>query len=227
MEVFRHAPPPARVVSLCVWEWSDSFEWDGMRWLVSAHDANGRSTQFAFAYTNDGPSVVTANGKPAQFRDIHSDAVRPATIAEWCDAISYWDTQVRNPLHDPRWSGESIETMLDRVGINAASEALNKLIAHNAKVAQDQTVYQRRYDKLAEEHTQLLAEYEEIISRISDLEDQQSGYQHYKAKIEKLDPAKLEFTPYLWHTLVDHVEAMADRTITFKFRNAAKLSLLV
>ncbi|MDK8345225.1 hypothetical protein QP868_08370 [Brevibacterium sp. UMB1308A] len=69
--------------------------------------------------------------------------------------------------------------------VNAASEALNKLIAHNAKVAQDQTVYQRHYDKLAEEHTQLLAEYEEMISRISDLEDQQSGYQHYKCKNRK------------------------------------------
>lgn len=37
------------------------------------------------------------------------------------------------------------------------------------------------------EADQLLAEYEEIISRISNLEDQQAGYQHYKSKIEKLD----------------------------------------
>lgn len=100
---------------------SDSFEWDGRRWLVSAHDADGRPTQFAFEYTNDGAPVVTVDGKPAQFRDIHSDAVRPATVAEWCDAISYWDTQVRNPLQDPRWSGESIETMLDRVDANVVA----------------------------------------------------------------------------------------------------------
>ncbi|AWA43948.1 recombinase family protein [Trueperella pyogenes] len=103
--------------------------------------------------------------------------------------------------------------------VNAASEALNKLIAHNAKVAQDQNVYQRRYDKLAAEHTQLLAEYEEIISRISDLKDQQSGYQHYKTKIEKLDPAELEFTPYLWHTLVDHATVNEHGVIAFAFRD--------
>ncbi len=100
---------------------SDSFEWDGMRWLVSAHDADGRPTQFAFEYANDGAPVVTVDGKPAQFRDIHSDAVRPATVAEWCDAISYWDTQVLNPLQDPRWSGESIEAKLNRVGANVVA----------------------------------------------------------------------------------------------------------
>lgn len=91
--------------------------------------------------------------------------------------------------------------------------------AHNAKVARDQNVYQRRYDKLATEHTHLLAEYEEIISRISDLEDQQAGYQHYKSKIEKLDPAELEFTPYLWHTIVDHATVNEHGVIAIAFRD--------
>ena len=86
-----------------------SFEWDGKRWRVSAHDAEGRETEFAFEFSDSGAPIATANGEPAQFRDIHSGAARRATAADWFDAISYWDTQARTPLQDPRWSGDTLE----------------------------------------------------------------------------------------------------------------------
>lgn len=31
----------------------------------------------------------------------------------------------------------------------------------------------------------------------------------------------IEFTPYLWHTLVDHAEVAVDATITFTFRDGS------
>ncbi|GGG80543.1 hypothetical protein [Corynebacterium pelargi] len=33
------------------------------------------------------------------------------------------------------------------------------------------------------------------------------------------DPSSIEFTPYLWHTLVDHAEVSVDSTIAFTFRD--------
>lgn len=100
---------------------ADSFVWDGERWLVEAHDAAGHKTQFAFENPTDGSPVVTVGGKPVEFHDIHSDAVRPATVADWCDAISYWDTQACASLHDRRWFGETIEAAVDRAAANVVA----------------------------------------------------------------------------------------------------------
>ena len=107
--------------------------------------------------------------------------------------------------------------------VNAANDALNKLIAHNARVAQDQNDYQKRYDKLSAEHSSLIGEYQQLLDQISDLEKRQAAYQHYKNEIATLTPAALEFTPYLWHTLTDHAEVNVDGTITFTFRDGTTL----
>jgi len=68
----------------------------------------------------------------------------------------------------------------------------------------------------------LLDEYHQLLAQISDLENRQAAYRYYKEQLAILDPASIEFTPYLWHTLVDHAEVGTDDTITFTFRDGAK-----
>ncbi|MHD0575535.1 recombinase family protein [Corynebacterium diphtheriae] len=103
--------------------------------------------------------------------------------------------------------------------VGAAAEAIDALIARNARIAQDQAEYQCRFDKLTTEHARLLAEYQQLLAQISDLENRQAAYRYYKEQLATLDPASIEFTPYLWHTLVDHAEVGTDGTITFTFRD--------
>ena len=109
------------------------------------------------------------------------------------------------------------DQLFARVG--AAAETINALIARNARVAQDQSEYQRRFDKLTDEHTTLLEKYHQLLDQISDRENRQAAYRYYKEQLATLDPASIEFTPYLWHTLVDHAEVSVDGTITFMFRD--------
>ena len=103
-----------------------------------------------------------------------------------------------------------------------ATEAIDALIARNARVAQDQTEYQRRFDKLNTEHVRLLADYDKLLVQISNLENRQAAYRYYTEQLATLDSVSIEFTPYLWHTLVDHAEVGTDDTITFTFRDGAK-----
>ena len=104
----------------------------------------------------------------------------------------------------------------------AAAEAIDQLISRNARVTQDQSEYQRRFDKLTSEHAALLDEYHQLLAQISDLENRQAAYRYYKEQLASLDPASIEFTPYLWHTLVDYAEVGTDDTITFTFCDGAK-----
>lgn len=112
------------------------------------------------------------------------------------------------------------DQLFARVG--AAAEAIDQLISRNAHVSQDQSEYQRRFDKLTSEHAALLDEYHQLLAQISDLENRQAAYCYYKEQLAILDPASIEFTPYLWHTLVDHAEVGTDDTIRFAFRDGAK-----
>lgn len=104
------------------------------------------------------------------------------------------------------------EQLFARVG--AAAEAIDALIAHNARVAQDQGEYQRSFDKLNTEYARLLADYDKLLTQINDLKNREAAYRYYKKELATLDPASIEFTPYLWHTLVNHAGVSVDGTIT-------------
>ena len=62
-----------------------------------------------------------------------------------------------------------------------------------------------------------MEEYRRLLDQISDLDNRQAAYHHYR---EELDIDHIEFTPYLWHTLVDHAKISVDSTITSTFRDA-------
>lgn len=79
--------------------------------------------------------------------------------------------------------------------VGADAEAIDALIARNVRVAQDQTEYQRRFDKLNTEHARLLADYEKLLVQISDLENRQAAYRYYKEQLATLNSVSIESTP--------------------------------
>ena len=105
----------------------------------------------------------------------------------------------------------------DYTGTTPGDEVMEQLL--NARVAQDRSEYQRRFDKLTDEHATLLEKYHRLLDQISDLDNRQAAYHHYREELDKLDADHIEFTPSLWHTLVDHAEIGTDGTITFTFRD--------
>lgn len=111
--------------------------------------------------------------------------------------------------------------------VGAAAEAIDAFIARNARVAQDQTEYQRRFDKLTTDHAALLEEYHRLLDQISDLENRQAAYRYYKEQLATLDSVSIKFTPYLWHTLVDHAEVGTDGAIMFTFRDGSSRQQLI
>ena len=109
----------------------------------------------------------------------------------------------------------------DRVSAQAATvaEAIEKLIATNARVPQNQTDYQQRFDKLSAEHAALLEQHEALLAEIADRQNRVAAYQHYKTEVAELDPHRIKFTPYLWHTLADRAEVAVGGEIAFVFRD--------
>ncbi|MGV0376114.1 hypothetical protein ACUY2P_11180 [Corynebacterium hadale] len=63
--------------------------------------------------------------------------------------------------------------------------------------------------------------------QISDLENRKAAYCYYKEQLATLDPVSIEFTLYLWHTLIDYAEVGTDGTIMFTFRDGSSRQQLI
>ncbi|WP_450097633.1 hypothetical protein [Scrofimicrobium canadense] len=115
----------------------------------------------------------------------------------------------------------------DQLSTQAATvaDAIEKLIATNARVPQNQADYQQRFDKLSAEHMTLLEQHETLLAEITDRQNRVAAYQHYKTSVAELDRDQIKFTPYLWHTLTDHAEVGAEGTITIILRNGTRKSI--
>lgn len=72
----------------------------------------------------------------------------------------------------------------------------------------------------------LLAEYKEIANQITDRQTPCKAYEHYQQHLAKLEHG-VEYSPFRWHTLLDHDEVGTEGTITYAFRDEQKFILQV
>lgn len=109
--------------------------------------------------------------------------------------------------------------------MESAAAAIDKLIDRNAKSALNQDEYARRFNALTTRHAKLADQHERLTSQIINKQNRLKAYEYYKTEVAKLDWAQLEFTPYLFHTLIDHATAKTDGKIEFTFRDGNTTAL--
>ncbi|MBS6274776.1 MAG: hypothetical protein KH423_00950 [Actinomycetaceae bacterium] len=128
------------------------------------------------------------------------------------------DQAVRAELDTGVLEAESEKLLAE---VESAAAAIYKLIGRNAKSALNQDEYTRRFNALTTRHATLADQPDQLTSQIIDKQNQLKAYEYYKTEVANLDEAHLEFTPYLFHTLIDHATAKTDGTIEFTFRDGS------
>ena len=98
------------------------------------------------------------------------------------------------------------------------SEMMQQSIYENARVALDQTEYQKHCDGLTERFGRAKARLEELTAVISDKVTRQAIIEDFLKELQMLDGMGTEFDPMLWVSLVDFitVHRKDDVRITFK-----------
>lgn len=106
--------------------------------------------------------------------------------------------------------------------VDAAATAIDDLIALNSREPLDQDEYQTRFIALADQHARLLAAHKLIADQTKDRQTRHRAYEHYQQQLTKLgDDHNVQFSPFRWHTLLDHAEARIDGQIIFIFRDGS------
>ena len=98
------------------------------------------------------------------------------------------------------------------------SEMMQQSIYENARVALDQTEYQKRYDGLTERFGKAKARLEKVTEVISDKQTRQATIEDFLKELQTLDGMVTNFDPMLWVSLVDFitVHSKDDVRVTFK-----------
>ena len=99
--------------------------------------------------------------------------------------------------------------------LNAEAEAVQGLIAQNARVAQNQEDYNAAYDAAVSRYEATKAEREQVAAEIRQRGIRRREFERFITELEKLPEAVSEFDETLWGSLVDYVTVGKDKSMVF------------
>ena len=101
--------------------------------------------------------------------------------------------------------------------MNEISEQVEAHILQNARVAQDQTEYQKKYDELEQQFNIFKDEYKTVCQQVIEIKAQKTRIGLFTSNLEKQTEEASEFSPELWYSMIDHVEVFKDKPLKFVF----------
>ena len=100
---------------------------------------------------------------------------------------------------------------------------VEKIVDENARVAQNQSDYQKRYNELVEKHEEARGRYEKVEQEIKARELQNSRLKFFIRLLKKQEAIIQDFDETLWGCMVDHVTVYQGKKITITFRDGTEV----
>ena len=101
---------------------------------------------------------------------------------------------------------------------------VDSLVYENAKVAPDQTAYQEKYDRYANECRNLEERLEALTTDLHQKKSQSKSIQEFIHHLPDKDLVT-DFDERLWYTMVDTVVITSKEEVNFHFKNGAVISM--
>ncbi len=102
-------------------------------------------------------------------------------------------------------------------------EMTQNIVAENARIAQDQEEYQKRYDGLVERYDAAKARYDEVTATISAKETQSERLAGFIRTLKEQDGTVAEFDETLWGSMVDFVTVGRDKKMIVTFKDGTEI----
>jgi len=106
-------------------------------------------------------------------------------------------------------------------------ELIRKCVADNAKVAQDQGEYEKRYNRLVERHETAKTKLDKLQSDKAELAAKNTKIQRFmddlKVLVDVTGNLVTEFDENLWRTLIENVTVDSSGDMLFKFKDGSTM----
>lgn len=106
---------------------------------------------------------------------------------------------------------------------NVDADAVQEIIAENARAAQDQEEYSLRYETLASQFEITKAQYEKVTAEIAMRGIWRREFGRFIHSVEKLPQAVTGFDETLWGSLVSHLTVYAKDNIVFTLTSGTEI----
>lgn len=106
--------------------------------------------------------------------------------------------------------------------LNIIAEMINGMISENARVVQNQELYQSKYDEMVKQYDSIKDRYEEVTTRISDNASRAEMLKHFMKTIESQPELITDFDEHLW-VLVDHMTIYNKDNIKVTFKDGTEI----
>ena len=124
-------------------------------------------------------------------------------------------TELRGMVSDTTMLTEERERASQEAA--AIEEELRTLIAENARVAQDQDEYDRKFREAYGRYEQRLGRMEEINAEISEKDALAERIRNFIDRLLNLDGEQTAFDEQLWGGIVEYMTVYEDKKVTFTF----------
>lgn len=102
-------------------------------------------------------------------------------------------------------------------------EMTQNIVAENARIAQDQDEYQKRYDSLVQRYDAAKARYDEVLAAIAGKEAQSERLARFIRDLKAQDGPVTEFDSKLWGSMVDFVTVGRKKEMVFTFKDGTEI----
>ena len=130
-------------------------------------------------------------------------------------------TAIKNRLGDTTALEKERRILDEQLGIDA--KAVNDLIAQNARVAQNQTEYNERYEALVSRYEETERRRDELADWINQIMIRRRKLERFIETVEGLPEPITEFDESLWAALVDSMTVYAKDRIVFRLTCGMKI----
>jgi site-specific DNA recombinase len=107
--------------------------------------------------------------------------------------------------------------------MNVVAELIQQCIAENARIAQNQGEYEKRYNALAERFDRAKARLSEVEDGIVAKQAQREMMQNLVDTLEGMPDAVDSFDEGAWYALVDYATVYGRDDIRFTFKNGMEI----
>ena len=108
--------------------------------------------------------------------------------------------------------------------INTLADLIERCIAENARIAQNQDDYQKRYESLVKRYDKAKAHLETVERSIMEKQAHREMVEQFLSGLVKQDIVT-EFTDDLWFSMIDYVTVHNKDDIRFTFQNGSEIKI--
>lgn len=110
------------------------------------------------------------------------------------------------------------------ITIEGLQAMMVKEIDANAHTLQNQDDYRARFAALETQFEQATSRFEQIGAEITDKQGRHAAMRHYLQTVTDINADQVaEFSPRIWHVLIDHATVEADGAISFTFKDGTTI----